>query len=87
VTDHVAVLMAALAQIPGSSAAKILVRIDGAGATHDLLSRLEALNTTRRTVRYTVGWKMTDAEETAIALLAEEDWQVSLHHDGTLQAE
>jgi hypothetical protein len=26
---------------------------------------------------------MTDAEETAIALLAEEDWQVSLHHDGT----
>ena len=33
--------------VPGSSAAKILVRIDGAGATHDLLEHLEELNTTR----------------------------------------
>jgi hypothetical protein len=87
VADHITVLRAALAQIPGSSAAKILVRVDGAGATHDLLSHLEALNTTRRTVRYTVGWKMTDADEAAIALLAADDWQVSLHQDGTLQAE
>lgn len=87
VCDHITVLMAALAQIPGSSAAKILVRIDGAGATHDLLEHLEGLNTTRRTVRYTVGWKMTDADEDAIALLAEQDWQVSLHQDATPQAE
>jgi hypothetical protein len=50
-------------------------------------SHLEALNTTRRTVRYTVGWKMTDAEEAAIAVLAADDWQVSLHQDATLQAE
>jgi hypothetical protein len=50
VCDHITVLLAALAQIPGSSAAKILVRVDGAGATHDLLAHLEALNTTRRTV-------------------------------------
>ncbi|SED88211.1 Transposase DDE domain group 1 [Streptomyces sp. 2112.3] len=31
VADHIAVLTDALAQIPGSSAAKILVRVDGAG--------------------------------------------------------
>jgi hypothetical protein len=30
---------------------------------------------------------MTDADEAAIALLATDDWQVSLHQDGTLQAE
>ncbi|MFG2638874.1 transposase [Streptomyces sp. NPDC048362] len=47
VADHLAVLADALAQTPGSSRAKILVRIDGAGATHDLLKRLEALNTKR----------------------------------------
>jgi hypothetical protein len=45
------------------------------------------LNTTRRTVRYTVGWKMTDADEAAIALLTGGDRQVSLHQGGTSQAE
>lgn len=85
VTDHLTVLTAALAQIPGSSAAKILVRIDGAGATHELLEHLENLNTARRRVRYTVGWKMTDADEAAIAQLPHHAWQDSLHQDGTLQ--
>jgi hypothetical protein len=55
VADHITVLTDALRQIPGSSQAKILVRVDGAGATHDLLEHLEALNTARRTVRYLVG--------------------------------
>ncbi|MFJ9752960.1 hypothetical protein [Streptomyces chartreusis] len=45
--------------------------MDGAGATHGLLEHLEALNTTRRTVRYTVGWKITDDDERAIARLPE----------------
>ncbi|MFC5724188.1 transposase [Streptomyces gamaensis] len=44
VADHIAVLTGALAQIPGSSAAKILVRADGVGATHALLEHLEALS-------------------------------------------
>jgi hypothetical protein len=87
VTDHITVLTEALRQVPDSSSAKILVRIDGAGATHDLLEHLQGLNTTRRTVRYSVGWKMTDADETAIAQLPQTAWAASLHQDGTLQAE
>ncbi|MFE2537652.1 hypothetical protein [Streptomyces sp. NPDC059371] len=59
VADHGRVLASAREQIPDSSHAKILVRVDGAGATHGLLKHLEALNTARRKVRYTVGWKMT----------------------------
>jgi hypothetical protein len=85
VADHITVLTDALAQIPGSSAAKILIRVDGAGATHGLLEHLEALNTTRRTVRYTVGWKITDADEQAIARLPEAAWETSLTQDGSLQ--
>jgi len=85
VADHVTVLTEALKQIPGSSHAKILVRVDGAGATHELLERLEALNTARRTVRYTVGWKMTDADEQAIALIPEDAWEDSLRQDGDIQ--
>ncbi|MEU0645949.1 transposase [Streptomyces umbrinus] len=76
VADHIRVLTDALAQIPGSSAAKILVRVDGAGATHGLLEHLEALNTTRRTVRYTVGWKITE-DEKAVAKLPEAAWETS----------
>ncbi|MFE3323774.1 transposase [Streptomyces sp. NPDC059176] len=85
VADHLAVLTDALTQIPGSSAAKFLVRADGAGATHGLLEHLEALNTTRRTVRYTVGWKITEDGEQAIAKLAEAAWEPSVHEDGSLQ--
>ncbi|WP_228718097.1 transposase [Kitasatospora acidiphila] len=84
VSDHIRVLTDALAQIPGSSAAKILVRVDGAGATHGLLEHLEAF-TSRRTVRYTVGWKITEDDERAIARLSEAAWEVSLHQDGSLQ--
>lgn len=85
VADHVRVLADALAQIPHSSQAKILVRVDGAGATHGLLEHLESLNTARRTVRYTVGWKMTDADEQAIARLPEGARETSLMQNGDLQ--
>lgn len=85
VADHLRVLDAALAQIPRSSQAKILVRVDGAGATHGLLKRLQALNTTRRTVRYTVGWTITSEDERAIARLPETAWETSLRQDGEVQ--
>lgn len=85
VADHLQVLTEALKQIPGSCSAKILVRIDGAGATHELLEHLEKLNTTRRTVRYSVGWAITDADEAAIAGLPACAWTASIGQDGTVQ--
>ncbi|MEV7124185.1 IS1380 family transposase [Kitasatospora griseola] len=82
--DHVRVLADALAQIPGSSAAKILVRVDGAGATHELLEHLEKLNTARRTVRYLVGWTVTADDEKAVAKLPATSWEAALKQDGTV---
>jgi hypothetical protein len=84
VADHIEVLTAALRQIPHSSQAKILVRVDGAGATHDLLEHLEAPNTARRTVRYLVGWTITD-DEKAIAKLPERAWEASVRQNGEIQ--
>jgi hypothetical protein len=69
VADHLQVLAAAIDQLPPGRRAKLLIRIDGAGATHDPLRHLEGLNTTRRRVYYTVGWVITEADETAIAAL------------------
>ncbi len=83
--DHIRFLSDALAQIPGQSTAKILARVDGAGAGHDLHEHLRDLNTRRRTVRFTTGWKITDADEAAIARLPESAWETSPNQDGTVQ--
>ncbi|MEQ4718054.1 hypothetical protein [Nonomuraea sp. B19D2] len=69
VADHIRVLSEAITQIPDAYRAKIWIRVDGAGATHDLVEHMKSLNTTRRTVRFTVGWKITDIDEAAIAKL------------------
>ncbi|MEU8252412.1 IS1380 family transposase [Nonomuraea sp. NPDC048916] len=82
VTDHVRVLTEAIAQVPDVFRAKLWIRIDGAGATHDLVEHMKGLNTTRRTVRFTVGWKITDTDETAIAKLPETAWQAAVRQDG-----
>jgi DDE family transposase len=84
-SDHIAVLADALAQVPGASTAKILVRVDGAGASHALHEHLRDLNTMRRAVRFTTGWKITEADEAAIALLPETAWEDSLNQDGSVQ--
>ena len=83
--DHLTVLGAALAQVPQACHAKILVRVDGAGATHELLEHIEKLNTARRTVRYLVGWTVTTDDETAIAKIPEHAWEAALRQDGETQ--
>jgi hypothetical protein len=83
VTDHIRVLAEAIAQLPVKYRRKILVRVDGAGATHDLLEHLQQMNRLWRTVKFTVGWTITDADETAIAALPASAWTDSLAQDGT----
>ncbi|GAA3442057.1 IS1380 family transposase [Planomonospora venezuelensis] len=87
VTDHVRVLSEAIRQIPASRRAKILVRVDGAGATHDLVEHMQGLNTTRRTVRFTVGWAITGVDEAATAKLPESAWQAAVRQDGQVHPE
>ncbi|MEO3807344.1 IS1380 family transposase [Nonomuraea sp. B1E8] len=82
VADHIRVLSEAITQIPDAYRAKIWIRVDGAGATHDLVEHMKSLNTTRRTVRFTVGWKITDVDEAAIAELPAGAWQAAVRQDG-----
>ncbi len=39
VADHIRVLAAAIAQLPARLRSRLLVRVDGAGASHDLAPR------------------------------------------------
>src|SRR5439155_14444631 len=73
----------AVYHIQGYYLKKIQVRIDGTVATHELLEHLHQLNTLWRTVRFTVGWTITEVDEDAIAALPAESWSDSLHQDGT----
>jgi len=83
--DHITVFTAALAQVPAAWRRRVLVRIDGAGASRALLEHFPGLNTRWRRVYYTVGWTMRTAEEAAIACLPETAWCEAVRTDGTVQ--
>ncbi len=82
VTDHIRVLGDAIAQLPAAYRRKILIRVDGAGATHDLLKHIVQMNRAWRSVKFTVGWTITDADEAAIDLLPADAWIDSLDPGG-----
>ena len=84
-TDHLAVLTAALGQIPSRMRSKLLVRVDGAGASHELIGHLLSLSSRRRTMLFTCGWAITDADEQAIRLLPSGAWQAAVDQDGVVQ--
>ena len=54
-TDHQEVSAAAVRQVPVRFRGKILVRVDGAGASHELIKHLLGMSSVRRTVLFTCG--------------------------------
>jgi len=83
--DHKDVLTAALRQVPARLRAKILVRVDGAGASHELVKHLLSLSTPRKTLLFTCGWMITEADEQAIRLLPADAWKPGTAQDGTVE--
>jgi hypothetical protein len=84
-TDHAAVLTAAIRQIPSRMRSRLLVRVDGAGASHELIDHLLSLSSRRRTVLFPCGWMITQADEQAIRLLPATAWQAAVDQDGAVQ--
>jgi len=82
---HAAVLTAAIRQIPARMRSRLLVRVDGAGASHELISHLLSLASRRRAVLFTCGWMITGADEAAIRLLPAAAGQPAVEQDGTVQ--
>ncbi len=83
--DHIAVLKEALRQLPGHRAGrrpgrKVLVRIDGAGATHQVLDWL-----TGQRLSYSVGFGLPANTEKLLALLPKQVWQVAYDSDGSVR--
>ncbi|MGH3866304.1 MAG: IS1380 family transposase [Pseudonocardiaceae bacterium] len=86
--DHIAVLNATFGQIPAGWRADVLVTIDGAGASHEVIDYLSGLNTAvahgkrGRRVEYSIGWPVDERTMAGIEQLREDDWGEGLDTDG-----
>jgi hypothetical protein len=62
--DHLALLDAAIAALPPGYRRKLMVTCDGAGASHDLIARLDKLAARRGfELTYSVGWVLGEREK------------------------
>ena len=82
--DHIEVLGRAIAQVPLSHRRRLLVRADGAGATHELLDWLTGQGQVRgRRLEYSVGFPTKNmALTSAIGRLPERAWAPAVTADG-----
>jgi Transposase DDE domain group 1 len=84
--DHVQVLAAAIGQIPRRHRGNLLIRADGAGASHGLLDWLTEQNQIRgRKVEYSVGFALTEPLRQAIMLVPEKVWAPAVDADGAVR--
>jgi hypothetical protein len=85
--DHLEVLAAVITQIPRSRRQHLLIRADGAGASHGLLDWLTEQNQIRgRRAEYSIGFALTEALRQAIMLVPEKVWTPALDADGGVRA-
>jgi hypothetical protein len=84
-TGHQDVLTAALRQVPARMRRRILVRVDGAGASHDLMQHLLGMSSPQWKVLFTCGWAITAADEAAIAALPASAWKPGITQDGAAE--
>jgi hypothetical protein len=85
--DHLDVLAAAIAQIPAAHRKNLLIRADGAGASHGLLDWLTEQNQIRgRRVDYSIGFALTEALRQAIMLVPATVWTPALDADGGVRS-
>jgi len=74
--DNIAVCDAAIAQIPDPHRRDLLITLDGAGATRDLINHLTQLNSVHgRRVHYSAGFDLDHRVRTAISHVAAQAWQ------------
>ena len=84
-TDHREVQAAAIGQVPARLRRRILVRVDGAGASHELVSHLISLSSARRKVLFSCGWMITAADEQAIRQVPATAWKPGITQDGATE--
>jgi hypothetical protein len=86
VTDHLAVLEAAITALPPPFRRTLMVSCDGAGASHGLIARLDTLAARRGyQLTYSVGWELGERERAAIAAVPARAWQIAVDGRGEVR--
>jgi hypothetical protein len=86
VADHLQVLEAAITALPPAFRRRLMVTCDGAGASHGLIARLDALAARPgHQLIYSVGWDLGERERTAIGLVPRQAWQAAVGHRGEVR--
>jgi len=86
--DNISLLDLAVERLPGAFRHNVLVRLDGAGFSHDLLDHIASGGGKRgRHWEFSVGWSCTDKELDAIGQVPKHAWQPGIDQDGNLAAD
>ena len=84
--DHITILDASIAALPPAFRRRLMVTCDGAGASHDLITRLDKLASRRGyQLIYSVGWALGRREKAAISWVREETWQIAVDPRGEVR--
>jgi len=84
--DHLALLDAAIAAIPPGFRRRLMVTADGAGASHDLIARLDKLAARPgHQLIYSVGWVLGEREKAALRLVPGQAWQIAIDGRGQVR--
>jgi DDE family transposase len=81
--DNIALLDQAVARIPGRYRRRMLIRLDGAGFSHELLEHIaNGGHVKGRNWEFSAGWSCTDREIDAIAQLPDQAWTAAIEQNG-----
>ncbi len=83
--DNIALLDLAVSRLPGRYRRRMLIRLDGAGFSHELLDHIATGGGVRgRDWEFSVGWSCTNTELDAIAALPIGAWTPGIDQNGDL---
>jgi Transposase DDE domain group 1 len=84
--DHLTVLDEAITALPPAFRRRLMVTCDGAGASHDLITRLDKLAARPGyQLIYSVGWELGKREKAAIAAVPGAAWQIAVDESGEVR--
>jgi hypothetical protein len=84
--DHLTALDAAITALPPAFRRRLMVTCDGAGASHDLIARLDKLaSRPGYQVIYSVGWELSARERAAITAVPAQAWQIAVDERGEVR--
>jgi hypothetical protein len=86
VADHLTVLDEAITALPPKHRRRLMVTVDGAGASHGLIARLDQLaSRPGHQMVYSIGWDLSERERTAITAVPEQAWQIAIDPAGEVR--